>query len=81
VVFLHIFQLLERILLLLDSLEFDLLRLQLREEVVAGRVEGGEGHQVLLTLELMEQIRVEFLGKWIELTKNNVKQKREKTIS
>jgi hypothetical protein len=67
VVFLHIFQLLERILLLLDSLEFDLLRLQLREEVVAGRVEGGEGHQVLLTLELLEQIRVEFLGKWTEL--------------
>ena len=68
-VFLHILQLLERILLLLDSPEFDLLRLQLREEVVAGRVEGWEGHQVLLTLELLEQIRVEFLEKWTELEK------------
>jgi len=77
VVFLNIFQLLERILLLLDSLEFDLLRLQLGEEVVARRVKGREGQQVFLALKLLEQIGVKFLEKdW----KNRIRKKKRKSF-
>ena len=60
-IFFHILQLLEGRFLLLHSLQLDLLGLQLGEEVVAGRVEGGIGQQVLLALKLLEQKRVELL--------------------